>query len=190
MTFRKYKLFTRIEMPHFKYNSVLLDICHHYMDSCLFSKAFQKLSLNLNLSKNQWFDKISYSIEEYVAKHNWNSIIMFRYSSILFVYCFYVDYINIITIINSNIIQLLHFLWKSHSPRVRHPSHPGRGHGSLTFHMKQSERSDWMTSANVINVIIKYWANHAIAGSNHKIQNDIVWLDYGKIMLPQWSKTQ
>ena len=51
MTFRKYKLFTRIEMPHFKYNSVLLDICHHYMDSCLFSKAFQKLSLNLNLSK-------------------------------------------------------------------------------------------------------------------------------------------
>ena len=33
--------------------------------------------------------------------------------------------------------------------RVRHPSHPGWGHGSLTCHMTQFERSDWLRSENL-----------------------------------------
>ena len=40
--------------------------------------------------------------------------------------------------------------------RVRHPSHPGRGHGSLTCHMTKFEQSDWLRSENFINIMIKY----------------------------------
>ena len=40
--------------------------------------------------------------------------------------------------------------------RVRHPSHPGRGHGSLTCHKTQFERSDWLRSENFINIMIEY----------------------------------
>ena len=39
--------------------------------------------------------------------------------------------------------------------RVRHPSHPGRGHGSLTCHMTQLERSDWLMSENFTNIMIE-----------------------------------
>ena len=49
--------------------------------------------------------------------------------------------------------KFLHFLWKPCLTGVafwdtlsRHPSHPGRGHGSLTCHMTQFERSDWLRS--------------------------------------------
>ena len=45
---------------------------------------------------------------------------------------------------------------KAISSRVSHPSHPGRGHGSLTCHMTQFERSDWLRSENFINIMIKY----------------------------------
>ena len=40
--------------------------------------------------------------------------------------------------------------------RVRHPSHPGRGHGSLTCLMTQVERSDWLRSENFINIMMEY----------------------------------
>ena len=40
--------------------------------------------------------------------------------------------------------------------RVRHPSHPGLGDGSLTCHMTQLERTDWQRSANLINIMIEY----------------------------------
>ena len=40
--------------------------------------------------------------------------------------------------------------------RVRHPSHPGRGHGSLTCHMTQFERSDWLRSENFTNIMIEF----------------------------------
>ena len=46
--------------------------------------------------------------------------------------------------------------------RVRHPSHPGRGHGSLTYHMTQFERSDWLRSENFTNIMIE-WAVHVPA---------------------------
>ena len=39
--------------------------------------------------------------------------------------------------------------------RVRHPSHPGRGHGSLTCHMTQFEPSDWLRSENFTNIMIE-----------------------------------
>ena len=37
------------QLPHPQHTSVLLDICHHHIDSRLFSKAFSKLSLNLTM---------------------------------------------------------------------------------------------------------------------------------------------
>ena len=43
--------------------------------------------------------------------------------------------------------------------RVRHPSHPGRGHGSLTCHMTQFERSDWLRSENFTNIMIELLSN-------------------------------
>ena len=48
MIFWKYKLFTMIKLPHSKHTSVLLDICHHHIDSRLFSKAFSKLRMEWN----------------------------------------------------------------------------------------------------------------------------------------------
>ena len=45
--------------------------------------------------------------------------------------------------------------YESHFSRVRHPSHPGRGHGSLTCHMTQFERSDWLRSENFMNLMIE-----------------------------------
>ena len=57
--------------------------------------------------------------------------------------------------------------------RVRHPSHPGRGHGSLTCHMTHLERSDWLRSENFTNIMIElkfnpvseiaYWSHHSLA---------------------------
>ena len=42
------------------------------------------------------------------------------------------------------------------------PSHPGRGHGSLTCHMTQFERSDWLRSENFTNIMIEYHSIHII----------------------------
>ena len=54
MIFWKYKLFTMVKLPHSKHTSVLLDICHHHIDSRLFSEAFSKLSLNLTMEHFKW----------------------------------------------------------------------------------------------------------------------------------------
>ena len=40
--------------------------------------------------------------------------------------------------------------------QVRHPSHPGRGCGSLTCHMTHFEQSDWLRSPNLTNIMIEY----------------------------------
>ena len=60
----------------------------------------------------------------------------------------------------SNIIQVFTLFMKAIFSRVRHPSHPGRGHGSLTCHMTQFERSDWLRSANFTNIMIECVSNH------------------------------
>ena len=57
---------------------------------------------------------------------------------------------------DSNIIQVFTLFMKAIFSRVRHPSHPGRGHGSLTCHMTQFERSDWLRSESFINIMIEY----------------------------------
>ena len=44
--------------------------------------------------------------------------------------------------------------------QVRHLSHPGREHGSLTCHMTQFEQSDWLRSENFINIMIDYWEQY------------------------------
>ena len=45
--------------------------------------------------------------------------------------------------------------YESHFSQVRHPSHPGRGHGSSTCHMTEFEWSDWLRSENFINIMIE-----------------------------------
>ena len=50
--------------------------------------------------------------------------------------------------------------------QVRHPSYPGRGHGSLTWHMTKFERSDWLRSENFINIMIEYMAKPNIKQIN------------------------
>ena len=59
-----------VKLPHSKHTSVLLDICHHHIDSHLFSKAFYKLSLYLTMEpfKNQTSYKFSNSIEDYLLE--------------------------------------------------------------------------------------------------------------------------
>ena len=57
--------------------------------------------------------------------------------------------------------------YESYFSRVRHPSHPGRGHGSLTCHVTQFERSDWLRSANFINIMIEYSVNRASCSMSH-----------------------
>ena len=56
---------------------------------------------------------------------------------------------------DSNIIQVFTLFMKAIFSQVRHPSHPGRGHGSLTCHMTQFERSDWLRSEIFINIMIE-----------------------------------
>ena len=59
----------------------------------------------------------------------------------------------------SNIQQynpLFYTFYESHFSLVRHPSHPSGGHGSLTCHRTQFERSDWLRSENFINIMIEY----------------------------------
>ena len=60
----------------------------------------------------------------------------------------------------SNIIQVFAIFMKAIFSQVRHPSHPGLGNGSLTCHMTQFERSDWLRSENFINIMIEYKFNH------------------------------
>ena len=48
-----------------------------------------------------------------------------------------------------------HFM-KATFSQVRHPSHPGRGCGSLTCHMTHFEQSDWLRSPNLTNIMIEY----------------------------------
>ena len=49
-----------------------------------------------------------------------------------------------------------HFSW------VRHLSHPGQGHGSLTCHMTQFEWSDCLGSENFINIMIEWYTKDII----------------------------
>ena len=44
--------------------------------------------------------------------------------------------------------------------QVRHPSHPGRGCGSLTCHMTHFEQSDWLRSPNLTNIMIECEIEH------------------------------
>ena len=55
--------------------------------------------------------------------------------------------------------KFFYTFYERHFSRVRHPSLPGRGHGSLTCHMNQFERSDWLRSENFINIMIEYTTN-------------------------------
>ena len=92
---------------------------------------------------------------------------MARYSYILFVY-FSLCFTNVKKIYR-NIIQLSNFLWKAIFFRVRHSFHPGGGHISLTCHIIEFVRSDWLRSANLINIMIELWLNYLVKGAIRKI---------------------
>ena len=56
------------------------------------------------------------------------------------------------------LIFFTHFMEATFS-QVRHPSHPGRGCGSLTCHMTHFEQSDWLRSPNLTNIMIEWLIN-------------------------------
>ena len=70
---------------------------------------------------------------------------------------------------DSNIIQVFTLFMKAIFSRVRHPSHPGQGHVSLTCHMTQFERSDWLRSENFTNIMIEYMTQPVRVGHMIKI---------------------
>ena len=65
-----------------------------------------------------------------------------------------VKYIKDVIKYTARLSKFIHFLWKLFS-RVTHSAHSGRGHGSLTCHMTQFERPDWLGSANFINTMLE-----------------------------------
>ena len=76
----------------------------------------------------------------------------------LFIYIF-----TLILKMQSNVLQYypsFYAFYESHFSQVRHPSHPGRGHGSLTCHMTQYVRSDWLRSEHFINIMIECQINN------------------------------
>ena len=67
------------------------------------------------------------------------------------------------------ILSFFYTFYESYISRVRHPSHPGRGHGSPTCHMTQYERSDWLKSADFLSIS---WLN--IEPNNSKVVKTLV----------------
>ena len=155
MIFWKYKWFTMDKLPHLKHTSVLLDICHHHTDSHLFSKAFSKLSLNLTMEPFK--ESIILKIQLFHWRLPSRTQIKNNYYIQLFIF-FICSFLTLILKMQSNIRQYypsFYTFYESHFSRVRHPSHPCRGHVSLTRQMTQCERSDWLMSANFINIMIE-----------------------------------
>ena len=66
--FWKHKLSTWIKLPKSKHTSVLLDICLHFIDLHLFSRAFDKFSLNLKMKLTKQSFDISYTIDDCLLK--------------------------------------------------------------------------------------------------------------------------
>ena len=70
--------------------------------------------------------------------------------------------------------------------QVRHPSHPGRGCGSLTCHMTHFEQSDWLRSPNLTNIMIELSFNNkkthcnvfVIVVEEHIYLPTTNWMDY------------
>ena len=74
---------------------------------------------------------------------------------------------------------------ESHFSRVTRPSHPGRRIASLTCHMTQFERPDWLRSEISINIMIEFRLNTGHHWIGHRqLQDDrqtfkfwdLVWL--------------
>ena len=89
------------------------------------------------------------------------TVIMSSYSYFLFVYFF-----TLILRMYLYIQQYhpsFYISYKNYFSRVRHLSHPGRGHGSLTCDMTQVERSDWLRSENFINIMIQLTINISLS---------------------------
>ena len=73
--------------------------------------------------------------------------------------------------------------YESYFSRVRHPSHPGQGHGSLTCHMTQLERSDWLRSENLINIMIEYVINYRFIKKTIKLSCGVLCTDVDVIRM-------
>ena len=91
-----------------------------------------------------------------------NHILLFIFSFVYFFHFDFKDVIQYATILS----EFLHF-YENYFSRVRHASHPGRGHGFLTCHMTQFPRSDWLRSANFTNIMIEY--DIAVQDADHSM---------------------
>ena len=83
---------------------------------------------------------------------------MSRYCYFVFIHFFHFD-LEKCNEISCNIMQNLIPFMKAILSQVSHPSHLGQGQGSLTCHMTPFEQSDWMRSADFINIMIECISN-------------------------------
>ena len=118
-----------------------------------FLKHLWNLSLKLTMKPLTWAIIWQHQLLKWRSIKN--PINLSRYSYFHWFIIFHFDFKLIIkyTATSSN---LFHF-YDSYFSRVRHTSHPGQGHGSLTCHMSQFERCGWLLSANFITIMIKNW---------------------------------
>ena len=79
--------------------------------------------------------------------------------------------------------------------QVRHPSHPGRGCGSLTCHMTNFEQSDWLRSPNLTNIMIEYLIDKGYDAKIHSclqlriiyLLNFTGWVGYEETFFSIWA---
>ena len=148
-------MFTRVELTDWNTPRLFLMF---YIHLHLLSIAFWKLWFNLTMESFKssciwkhplfcwWFSSKT------EAKNNDYYVQIFLSYLLIFSHWFLKS-----NQISSGIIFFFftHFM-KATFSQVRHPSHPGRGCGSLTCHMTHFEQSDWLRSPNLTNIMIEY----------------------------------
>ena len=150
-------MFTRIELTDWNTPRLFLVF---YIHLHLLSIAFWKLWFNLTMESFKssciwkhplfcwWFSSKT------EVKNNYYYVQIFL---------FYLKKISLWFLKSNHISSGVIFFFFTHFMKatfsqVRHPSHPGRGCGSLTCNMTQFEQSDWLRSPNLTNIMIELCA--------------------------------
>ena len=107
-----------VKLPLSKHTSVLLDICHHHIDSRLFSLAFSKLSWNLTMEPFKWSIILQIQLihwrlpsRTYIKKNNYHMQLFICFICLFF----HFDFKDVIKY-TATLSKFLHFLWKLFFP--------------------------------------------------------------------------
>ena len=106
-----------VQLSLSKHTSVIHDICHHHIDSRLFSKVFSTLSSNLTIEPFKWSIILQIQLfhwrlpsRTYIKNNNHMQL------SIYFICIFFhFDFIDVIKY-TAILSKFLHFLWKLFFP--------------------------------------------------------------------------